>query len=86
MLSDKLLYGRSFYLYLMVSNLALRFAWTYKFTALHRVNGVVMIFTLLEAFRWVPRYNSARVPGWYPTKGGRSGFGIFTLLEDFVRI
>ena len=50
-LSEKLLYGRPFYLYLMVSNLALRFAWTYKLTELHRLSWVVMIFTLLEAFR-----------------------------------
>lgn len=51
MLSEKLLYGRAFYLYLMVSNLVLRFAWAYKLTELHRVSWVVMIFTLLEAFR-----------------------------------
>ena len=50
-LSEKLLYGRAFYLYLMVSNLVLRFAWAYKLTELHRVSWVVMIFTLLEAFR-----------------------------------
>lgn len=50
-LAEKLLYGRSFYLYLMVSNLALRFAWMYKATDLHRLSWVVMTFTLLEAFR-----------------------------------
>lgn len=51
-LKDKLQYSRLFYLYLMVSNLGLRLAWTYKLSPHLRQNLLtVLIFTLLEVFR-----------------------------------
>ena len=40
-----------FYFYLIVSNLVLRFTWTYKLTGLFSANWAIMLFTLLEAFR-----------------------------------
>lgn len=51
-LKDKLQYPRMFYVYLMVSNLVLRLAWTYKLSPHLRQNLLtVLIFTLLEVFR-----------------------------------
>ena len=51
-LKDKLQYSRLFYVYLMVSNLVLRLAWTYKLSPHLRQNLLtVLIFTLLEVFR-----------------------------------
>ena len=52
MLKDKLQYSRIFYVYLMLSNLALRLAWVYKVSPHLRQNLLtVLIFTLLEVFR-----------------------------------
>ena len=51
-LRDKLQYWRGFYIYLMITNLALRLAWTYKLSPHLRQNLLtVLIFTLLEVFR-----------------------------------
>lgn len=51
-LKDKLQYPRTFYVYLMMSNLVLRLAWTYKLSPHLRQNLLtVLIFTLLEVFR-----------------------------------
>lgn len=51
-LRDKLQYWRGFYMYLMITNLALRLAWTYKLSPHLRQNLLtVLIFTLLEVFR-----------------------------------
>lgn len=51
-LKDKLQYSRAFYVYLMMSNLALRLAWTYKLSPHLRQNLLtVLMFTLLEVFR-----------------------------------
>lgn len=51
-LKDKLQYSRVFYVYLMLSNLALRLAWVYKVSPHLRQNLLtVLIFTLLEVFR-----------------------------------
>ena len=56
-LKDKLQFPRVFYIYLMVSNLALRLAWTYKVSPHLRQNLLtVLIFTLLEVlrrFQWI---------------------------------
>lgn len=51
-LRDKLQYWQGFYIYLMVTNLALRLAWTYKLSPHLRQNLLtVLIFTLFEVFR-----------------------------------
>lgn len=51
-LRDKLQYWRGFYVYLMITNLALRLAWTYKLSPHLRQNLLtVLIFTLMEVFR-----------------------------------
>jgi len=51
-LNKLLLFPVGFYFYLIVSNLLLRFTWTYKLTGLYRANWAIMLFTLLEAFRY----------------------------------
>lgn len=51
-LRDKLQYWQGFYIYLMITNLALRLAWTYKLSPHLRQNLLtVLIFTLFEVFR-----------------------------------
>lgn len=53
-LRPQLLYRRSFYLYLMVSNLLLRLSWAYKLSPhLRDHHAVVFCIVLAEAFRRV---------------------------------
>ena len=48
-LRSELFFDKAFYYYLMVSNLVLRLAWTYKLSPhLRRNHDTVLAFTLLE--------------------------------------
>jgi hypothetical protein len=72
-LSPVLQYRRGFYLYLMASNLVLRFAWAYKLSPhLRRHNAVVFVIVLLEAFRWGFLVCCVYVCGWVAGWGQRA--------------
>jgi hypothetical protein len=59
-LKGELLFGRPFYHYLMVSNLALRLAWLYKLWApLRHSHAAIMLFALLEV--WFGRFTHFRL-------------------------
>ena len=57
---SELFFNKLFYYYLMVSNLVLRLAWTYKLSPhLRRNHDTVLAFTLLEVR--VPRFPCRRL-------------------------
>lgn len=61
MFRSELFFGKAFYYYLMVSNLVLRLAWTYKLSPhLRRNHDTVLAFTLLEVR--APACCAANVP------------------------